>query len=369
MTSAKFASSPHICFFGVGVSLTDCYSELVSILGREPDFLCDNASGKWGASFHGIGCISPEELAPLAKNTSVVITVRRYEPIWLQLKEMGVNKIFVACFDRAYDIVSAVKPLAIERSALPSDKPAIQTRGRWTLVTGASRGIGRKIALEMAGLGSNVILHCRREENAAAVAATCADAGVQVKIIAAELGDDHEVERMLEVLLKGFPPVDFLFNNAALSLDCGPDPFNISSMDFSCHYAVNTIAPIRIAYRLIPGMKQRGFGRIVNISSTIQKQPLAMAYACSKAALNKFVHDLAPSLKGTGVAISLTCPGFVRTDMGGPDAPCGIESVAPGVLLGAVLDADVNGRWFLAQDYSGLSLNEAMAKARFYHSL
>ena len=93
-----------------------------------------------------------------------------------------------------------------------------------------------------------------------------------------------------------------------------------------------------------------------------------MAYACSKAALNKFVHDLAPSLEGTGVMMSLVCPGYVRSDMGGPNAPHPVESVIPGVLLGAVLDKDINGRWIIAQDYAGLDLATAKEKAKFYYN-
>ena len=106
--------------------------------------------------------------------------------------------------------------------------------------------------------------------------------------------------------------------------------------DYLKHYAVNTVAPIRICYRLIPPMIKRGFGRVINISSTIQKRPGEMAYACSKAALSKFVHDMAPGLEGTGVMMSLVCPGYVRSDMGGPNAPHRVESVIPGALLGAL---------------------------------
>jgi len=93
-----------------------------------------------------------------------------------------------------------------------------------------------------------------------------------------------------------------------------------------------------------------------------------MAYACSKAALSKFVHDLAPSLQGTGVMMSLVCPGYVRSDMGGVNAPYAVESVIPGALLGALLDGDINGRWFIAQDYAGLDLPAAIQKSKFYYS-
>ncbi len=356
-------------FFGLGVQFHDCYRQLVLSLGREPDFVCDNAPDKWGKEFFGKRCISPAELSALGENTAVVITVRKYEDISRQLREMGLRNVFTACFDRGYDIIDSIRALEFEGMA---EKPEIfesPVRGKWTLVTGASRGIGRRIAIEMAKLGSNIIAHSRTIDNTKKLVDECSALGVQAKSIAAELGNTDELERMLDDLENRFPPIDIVFNNAGISLACGPDPWRISAEDYLTHYSVNAVAPIRICYRLIPRMIKRGFGRVINISSTIQKRPAEMAYACSKAALGKFVVDLAPSLQETGVMISLVCPGYVRSDMGGPSAPHGVETVVPGALLGALLDCDVNGRWFIAQDYAGLSLPQAVAKAKFYYGL
>lgn len=368
-TVSEISSFKHICFFGIGAALADCYHQLVLVLGREPDFLCDNAEAKWGQPFFGIPCISPSELLAKANTTAVIIAVRRYEAIHSQLTEMGCKTIFVACFDRAYDVVSRIKPLLAYQQDGKQDLSSRSVNGKWTLVTGASRGIGRQIAQEMAKLGSHLIVHSRNAEHTIEVARSCAAFGVEVRHVSADLGDERALEQMLDDLLNDYPPVDIVFNNAAISLQCGDDPFYASSSDYLKHYAVNTIAPIRICYRLIPSMITRGFGRIVNVSSTIQKRALEMPYACSKAALNKFVHDLAPSLEGSGVMMSLACPGYVRSDMGGESAPHSVESVIPGVLLGALLDADVNGRWFIAQDFAGLDLAQAIRKAEFYLSL
>ncbi len=138
----------------------------------------------------------------------------------------------------------------------------------------------------------------------------------------------------------------------------------MGNRDFIDCYTVNTLAPIRICQTLIPAMRRRGFGRIVNVSSSIQKRPGEMAYACSKAALDKFVHDLSPSLAGSGVMLSLLDPGWLSTDMGGPSASNDVDSVLPGGLLGALVDGNVNGRWFSAQDYRGLTIESAIRKAR-----
>lgn len=361
-------TAKHVCFFGLGVQFRDCYNQLVLSLGREPDFLSDNAEEKWGREFFGKKCLSPAELIELGDRTVVLITIRKYEDVYRQLSEMGLMNIFIACFDRGYDIVDNIKRLAIKQ---PTDEQKIfvnPVKGKWTLITGAARGIGRQITLEMARLGSNIIAHSRQIAHAREVVDTCSAMGVQVLPVAAELSNLTELEAMLSDLEHLVPQIDIVFNNAAVSLPCPSGLWSVLDQDYMTSFTVNTIAPIRICYRLIPPMIKRGFGRVINISSTIQRRPAEMAYACSKAALDKFVHDLAPSLKETGVMMSLVCPGFVRSDMGGADAPYPVESVIPGALLGAVLDGDINGRWFIAQDYAGLDLPTAMKKAKFYYS-
>ncbi len=372
MDTSKTAISQlgRVVFFGLGAQFRECYRQIVLALGREPDFLCDNDGGKWGKEFLGRPCLSPDRLQEISQSgekVAVVITVRRYEEIYRQLSAMGVENVFLACFDRAYDVVHDIKRLTAGMQRASCGIGVRSVAGCWTLVTGATRGIGRRIAVAMADLGANLIVHGRSLEHTHEVAGLCVDKGVEVRRVAADLGDPGQVEVMLEELASRYPPIDIVFNNAGICLSENADPWNVSSEDYRLHFQVNTIAPIRICYRFIPTMVQRGWGRVVNISSTIQGRPAEMAYACSKAALNKFVGDLAPSLEGTGVMICLACPGHVRSDMGGPDAPHGVDSVIPGVLLGALMDADVNGRWFVAQDYAGLDLEAAVRRAAFYY--
>lgn len=357
----------HLCFFGLGVQFHDCYHQLVLTLGREPDFLCDNDPSKWGKEFFGKICITPSELRDLGVGTTVTITVRKYEPLHLQLRELGLQNIFVACFDRGYDVVHNVKRFGVEPDFSLAKSAVTSVHGKWTLVTGASRGVGRQIAHEMARLGSNIVAHSRLISHTEGLVAACKELGVQVVAVAADLAIIPELERMLDELEHVVPQIDFVFNNAAISLPCGSDPWCMSATNYLNHYIVNAVAPILICNRLLPPMIRRGFGRIVNVSSTIQKRPLEMAYACSKAALSKYVHDFAPSLQGTGVMMSLLCPGFVRSDMGGSGAPHPVENVLPGALLGALMDGDINGRWFIAQDYAGMDLKTAVHRAEFYY--
>lgn len=360
--------SGEVCLFGIGVSLHECFNQLVQLLGRVPDHLCDNDSMKWEDTFFGVVCISPEKLLAISPNVSVIVTVRKYEAVYGQLRRLGFKNIYVACFDRGYELVSAIKEIK-EPAASDAESAMQSVQGKCTLVTGASRGIGRQIAIEMAKLGSNLILHSRRKESTAEVASICTRYGVKVHTVAADLARGEELEALLDELNSREQMIDCIFNNAAISLPCGSDPWNISPQDYLDHFAVNTIAPVRICYRLIPAMIKQGFGRVVNVTSTIQKRPAEMAYACSKAALNKFVHDFVPSLEDTGVMMSLVCPGHVQSDMGGEVAPHPVDSVVPGVLLGVLMPGNINGCFFIAQDYAGMDIQSAMCKAKFYYGI
>lgn len=241
----------------------------------------------------------------------------------------------------------------------------IALQNRWTLITGAARGVGRQIALHMAQLGSNLVLHSRDLSHTRDLAEECKKLGApQVWTIAAELSDADSVEAMLDELEGLQSPIDILFCNAAVMTAYRSDFWNVPDSDYHTSFMVNTITPIRMAYRLLPGMIARGYGRVVMTTSGIRNEPELMAYAASKAALDKFVYDMAPKLANTGVAMNLLDPGWLRTDLGGPNAPNAVESVVPGALVPALLDAGVCGRWFSAQDYAGMDLHGALTKAQ-----
>jgi len=345
--------------------LSECYNQLPPVLAREPDFLCDNAPEKWGKVFWGKKCLSPSELGELADRTAVIITVRKYEEIYQQLRHIGIKDIFLSLFDSGYYFVQEIQRLEdLQPEAARKESLIPHLDGKWALVTGASRGVGRQIATAMAQLGSNIIAHSRCVSHVQDLIETCSAYGVKLIPVEAELSNLDEVEAMLSHLENLDLQVDILFNNAAISPPSPSGFWSISGEIYRDCFTVNTIAPARMCQRLIPPMVDRGYGRVINLNTNIQKRPGEMAYACSKAALDKFVHDLAPSLQDTGVMLTLVDPGWVRTDAGGPDALYEVESVIPGVLLGALLDDDINGCRFSAQDYSGLSTEEAILRAK-----
>lgn len=224
--------------------------------------------------------------------------------------------------------------------------------GKWSLVTGASRGIGRQVSLGLADYGCNVVLHSRDTAHTEALAAELAAKGVQVRQVAAELSDAAQVDALLPTL----PPIDVLYNNAAVMTPYRSDWTDVPATDFRTSFEVNVIALVRLCHGVLPGMVERGWGRIVNVTSGIQDQPELIAYSISKAAVDKFVTDTASRLEGTGVLINLLDPGWLRTDLGGPNAPNSVESVLPGALVPALLNDETSGRLFRAQDYVGQTL-------------
>ena len=128
-------------------------------------------------------------------------------------------------------------------------------------------------------------------------------------------------------------------------------------------FNVNTIAPMMICYHFLPKMIERGFGRVINTTSGIDGEPEQAGYSAAKAALDKITKDMASRLSGTGVAMNLTDPGWCRTDLGGPHAPNSPESSIPGMIVGAFVDDKRSGRLFGAQNFTGLSLEQAVEKA------
>ena len=235
---------------------------------------------------------------------------------------------------------------------------------RWALVTGASRGVGVHVSKGLAQLGCNLVLHSRDLPHTQALALELKGQGVRVVTVAGELSDQMQVDIMLDAAHQQAGAIDIVYNNAAIMTPWREDPWDIPAEDFRKSFEVNVISLARICYRLVPPMLARRWGRIVNLTSGIMDQPQLTAYAISKAAVDKFVRDFAPLLAGSGVQMNLLDPGWLRTDLGGTKAPNDPSSVLPGALVPALLDDGVSGRFFRAQDYTGLSLPQALEKAR-----
>lgn len=236
-------------------------------------------------------------------------------------------------------------------------------KGKWTLITGASRGIGYEIAAFMAQKGSNLVLHSRNKEHTGKILQEVLALGVEAYAVEAELSDMSSVNRMLDEIEAKGTQIDILFNDAAVQIAYRNDYWMTPVEDYTASFMINTIAPAVICYRLIPKMIANGFGRVINTTSGIRNEPQQGAYSASKAALDKYTKDLAVVLEGTDVMINITDPGWCRTDLGGQKAPNSVESSMPGMVVGAFLDDKKSGRLLPAQEFTGMTLEDAVQKA------
>jgi len=236
----------------------------------------------------------------------------------------------------------------------------VNVKGRWALITGAARGIGYLAAIFMAKQGCNLILHARKAENCSKVLKEVKDLGVEAYAFGAELDNPEEVTAMLEKIDALGMDVDIVLNNAGLQVAYRTEYLTTPVSDYVTSFYVNTISPMMIVYHFLPKMQARGFGRIVNTTSGIRREPQQAGYSASKAALDKVTMDLASVLDGTDVMINLTDPGWCRTDLGGSAAPNAPESALPGVIVGAFMDDKRSGRNFAAGYFHGMTLEEAV---------
>ncbi|MBQ8162662.1 MAG: SDR family oxidoreductase [Clostridia bacterium] len=238
-----------------------------------------------------------------------------------------------------------------------------QVKDRWALITGASRGIGYLSALYLADCGCNLILHSRDLSHTQKVRAQVEEKGVKAICVAADLNDLSQVERMLREIDDTKVQVDIVLNNAGLQVAYRTDYMKTPAEDYEISFRVNTISPAMICYHFLPGMMERGTGRILNTTSGISLDVCQAGYSASKAALDKITIDLGSKVEGTDVMINLTDPGWCRTDLGGPHAPNAPESAIPGILVGVFADDRKSGRFLGAQYFTGMTLEDAVRKA------
>jgi NAD(P)-dependent dehydrogenase (short-subunit alcohol dehydrogenase family) len=196
------------------------------------------------------------------------------------------------------------------------------------LVTGAYRGLGFEVARQLSERGWRVIVSARRREGGSAAAAKLKNAS----FLELDVTSDSSAARAA----KEVPELDVLINNAAIIVEGDQDILTIQPEAVGRSIATNALGALRVSQAFVPCLLKSDSGRIINVSSGAGQLSdmgtWSPAYAASKTALNAITCLLAVALKEKGIAVNSVCPGWCRTDMGGPNAPRSVEEGAAGIV-------------------------------------
>jgi len=225
----------------------------------------------------------------------------------------------------------------------------VNLKGKNALITGSSRGVGQQIAIGLAQLGCNIILHGRKEENNKKTLELLEDYPVKTFSVFGDLSDENQVTNLIEQVQALNIPVDILYNNAGIMRPYREKIWSHTTEDWMETYKVNVLAMYKLCSAFIPLMIENNFGRVVNVTSRIMDQPQLAPYGASKWAVDKLSQDIAVALKDTAVRINYLDPSWLKTDLGGEFADNPVEAVLPGALAPVLVDDDgPNGQFFCA---------------------
>jgi 3-oxoacyl-[acyl-carrier protein] reductase len=182
------------------------------------------------------------------------------------------------------------------------------------LVTGASKGIGREIALQLAAAGADLVLCARGEKALRAVAREIESRARGADAVAADVATPAGCELLLERARERHGRVDILVNNAGKGSP--KKMLDLSEEDWRASFELNFMSAVRLSLGCVPLMRQQGGGRIINISSRVGRQPdpYFAPYAAAKAALINFTKNLANAYSKHGILCNCVVPGLVRTE-------------------------------------------------------
>lgn len=227
---------------------------------------------------------------------------------------------------------------------------------RTAIVTGANRGLGRGIAQQLVRLGYRVILTCRDEPNGRRTSAEIiqelgAEAKGELTFHPLDVTVEADIQALHDFVVAEYGAPDVLINNAAILLDPMGRVLHTPLKLYRETMETNLYGALHLCQVFIPLMLQHGYGRVVNVSSGAGQMDDMVddmtAYRLSKLALNGLTRILANSLRGTNVLVNAACPGWLRTDMGSPNAPRSVEEGAEGIIWLATLpDGGPQGGFF-----------------------
>ena len=186
--------------------------------------------------------------------------------------------------------------------------------GRTALVTGGSRGIGLAIGAALAGAGARIVLAARHADEVEAAATQLREAGAEVIGVPANVGKPQDIETLVHATEAAFGQVDILVNNAATNVHFGPVLDADDGMWLKM-VETNLLSAVRLCRRVVPGMRTRRWGKIVNVASVAGIQPGIGqgVYGALKAALIQLTKSLAQELRPDNIQVNAVAPGLVKT--------------------------------------------------------
>jgi NAD(P)-dependent dehydrogenase (short-subunit alcohol dehydrogenase family) len=225
------------------------------------------------------------------------------------------------------------------------------TGPRVALVTGANRGMGLETCRQLLGRGMRVVMTGRDTTALQEAFGEIRDTTGNLMAVRMDVTDAASIETAQRAAVERFGPVDVLVNNAAVLLFEDSDVLSIPAGAFRSSFETNLFGVIEVCRMFAPPMADRGYGRIVNVSSGAGQlaamSTYAPAYAMSKTALNAFTRILADTYHSRGVLVNAVDPGWVRTQMGGLSAPRSVQQgVVTTVWLATLPDDGPSGGFF-----------------------
>jgi NAD(P)-dependent dehydrogenase (short-subunit alcohol dehydrogenase family) len=212
------------------------------------------------------------------------------------------------------------------------------------LVTGGNRGIGYAICRQLADAGMHVILTSRDPAKGEEAAHELRASQRSISSYPLDVSDPASVNRVHEYVQREYSRLDVLVNNAALYLDENVSIFDVDIDIVRQTMETNFYGPLYMCRAFVPDMRKRGYGRVVNVSSESgQLESMGgytAAYAMSKTVLNSMTRIMAVEVGRDDIKINTMCPGWVRTDMGGPNASLTPDQGADTALWLATLPSD-----------------------------
>ncbi len=222
---------------------------------------------------------------------------------------------------------------------------------RIALITGTNRGIGLEIARQLVGRGFHVVVAARNAEDGRRAAETLDKEGGKTTFLALDVSDSASISAAASELAGVSEHLDVLINNAGIYPDEGLSILTLPRDRLDETLQTNTFGPLEVTQAFLPFLRKGTEARVINVSSGYGQleglSPNAPSYCLSKLALNGLTIMLADALKSDRIAVNSMCPGWVRTDMGGPNASRSIEEGADtGVWLAAEAAHELTGKFF-----------------------